>query len=322
MQQAVPPMSVAANNLVRGVEVWRPAGDELALSHGAYGQLGHVCHGRVGRRAAKGEGVVGGAWASGSPVLRTADRFGHEEFPPLPVGAAVAIPAMCAGRTAAQEECRGVVTLLCEGADDRQGAVEVWRPNDRSELGLSESWYANLERFGLISGFVKFPRRAGLPGKVWNDRFPRVMGALGESADFVRVAGAKADGISTAIGIPFMRTAREIEAVLLLLSASKSPLARAMEVWAPEPKTETLKVVSADYGPYVDLAPLSRRRRVRAGEGLAGRVFQDRSPWVTSDLLGVEFPLGDKLAEYGFEWGVGLPVFVGADLFAVVTLLQ
>lgn len=313
-------IAAAPGTLVQAVEVWRPDGEELVLKNGAYGER-HDAEHRKDRRCRIGEGLVGAAWQAGVPVIRHPGEDAADDFHPLPVSRAVAIPSMRNNSTDGTRECRGVLTLLFDEAADRQGAVEVWRPNERSELALAESWYANLERFGLVSGFVKFPRRAGLPGKVWCDRFPRVMGDLGESQSFVRVAGAKAEGLSTAIGVPFMKNALELEAVLLLLSASKSPLARVMEVWAPELETKLLKIVSADYGPYVDLAPTSRRRRLRPGEGIAGRVFQNQAPCVTSDLLGVEFPLGEKLREYGFEWGAGLPVFVGGELFAVVTLL-
>lgn len=321
--------SFATQSLTQAVEVWRPTedGSSLALEMGAYGMFGDQAGGRLGRRCSLGEGLVGAAWQSKSPVLRTANEDAGDDFNGIPCSRAIAIPSICQSSGGASSEnresdCRGVVTLLLDDADNRQGAAEVWRPNERSELALVESWYANLERFGMVSGYVKFPRRAGLPGKVWNDRFPRVMGALGDSADFVRVAGAKTDGLSTALGIPFMRSAREIEAVLLLLSSSRTPLARVMEVWAPDRESNQLKVISADYGPYVDLAPTSRRRRLSAGEGIAGRVFEDRSPWLTTDLLGVEFPIGNALSEYRFEWGLGLPVFVGGELFAVVTLLN
>lgn len=314
-------MQVATNQLIQVTEVWRPdtKGDQLEWCAAHYADLEGdetFINQRKSQTFNAGEGIVGQAWATKVPVIAASDNTG--EFDRWSPTHTIAIPSLQGDR------CSGVVTLLCQSSDDTQAAFEVWRPNDRNELSLAESWYANLERFGLISSYVKFPRRAGLPGKVWDDRFPRVMGSLSKSAEFVRIAGAKAEGLSTAIGIPFMRSAREIEAVFLMLSASRSPIAKAMEVWAPDLESETpqLKIVSADYGPYVDLAPVSRRRRLKSGEGIAGRVFRDAAPWITSDLLGKEFPCGDKLVEYGFEYGVGLPVFVGEELFAVVTLLN
>ena len=133
-------------------------------------------------------------------------------------------------------DCRGVVVFECESGDELRGAFEVWRRNDRGELGLSEGWYANLQRLEQVSKYIKFPRRAGLPGKTWDDRFPRVLGRLTESKDFIRVAAARSDRLSSAISIPFMQRPPELDAVTLVLSASSSPFARAIEVWAKDPE--------------------------------------------------------------------------------------
>lgn len=298
-------------NLVQWLEVWRPSGDasqlELCSTTQAAGGP------RSEFRYSTGQGVVGKAWESGVPVFGSASDGDFEglflEEPPAQL---IAIPAIRSG------ECQGVVLLACHG--DGQGAAELWRVNERKELGLAENWYANLERFGRISQLVKFPRRAGMPGKVWADRFPRVMGSLATSQAFVRAAGAKAEGLSTAVGLPFMKTAMDLEAVLVLLSASQSPLAKVVEVWAKEPQEKSLKIVSADYGPYVDLAPESRRRRLQLGDGVAGLVYRDLCPKLTTDLQGTEFPRGESFQEYGMQWGLGIPVFVGDQLVAAVTL--
>ncbi|MEM1305359.1 MAG: GAF domain-containing protein, partial [Planctomycetota bacterium] len=105
-------------------------------------------------------------------------------------------------------------------------------------------------------------------------------------------------------------------------SAQRSPIASVVEVWAPDPETRALRVVSADYGPYVDLEPVSRSLRLGDGEGLAGRVLADGGPLLTADLAGVESMRGDAFLDYGFEWCFGLPVYVGDELFGVVTFLR
>lgn len=318
-------MEVATNSLVTSVEVWRPdAGGERLVWCAGFG-ADDVAESRRHRQYQSGEGFVGRGWSLQSPLIeRNHEGRLDEEFATQGISRAVAIPAMQG------EHCRGVIVFLCDESDGKQGAFEVWRPNERSELALTESWHAGLDRFGLISQYVKFPKRAGLPGKVWDDRFPRVMGSLSRSRDFVRAAGAKAEGLSTAIGIPFMKSPFHLDAVLLLLSAVRTPIARVMEVWAAEPQsgaqsgatTGSLKIVSADYGPHVDLAPLSQRLRLKVGDGLAGRVFKDKAPWLTRDLLGVEFRRGKQFTEGDFEWGLGLPIFVGEELLAVVTLFN
>ncbi|WP_146444509.1 hypothetical protein [Botrimarina colliarenosi] len=250
-----------------------------------------------------GEGAVGRAGAEGTPTI---EREGDI--------ATVAVPSMQG------EVCRGVTTFRCDTGGDFRGACEVWRRNERGELGLAENLYAGLDRLEQITKYVKFPRRAGLPGRVWDDRFPRVLGALQDSKHFIRVAAARTEQLTSAVGIPFMGRPPELDAVLLLLNTKQTPIAKAMEVWARDLTTNQLRIVSADYGPYTALASVSRRLSLRHGEGLAGRVFRDSAPYATHDLLGKEFPRGDCFAEYGFEQGVGLPVFIGADLVASVNL--
>ncbi|TWT75846.1 hypothetical protein Pla123a_26290 [Posidoniimonas polymericola] len=299
-------------NLVRWVEVWRPTED------GGHLELGGTTHEsggetRCGFRYSPGQGVIGRAWESGVPVFGAATQGDFDgQFLEETPAQLIAIPTVRGG------ECLGVALLACD--DQGQAAAELWRINERNELGLAENWYSNLDRFGRISQLVKFPRRAGLPGKVWADRFPRVMGSLATSQAFVRAAGAKAEGLSTAIGIPFMKSAMDLEAVLVLLSASRTPLAKVVEVWAKEPQEKSLKIVSADYGPYIDLAPESRRRRLKLGDGVAGLVYRDLRPKLTTDLQGVEFPRGEGFQEYGMQWGLGVPVFVGDQLVAAVAM--
>jgi len=286
-------MEVAARRLLQSIDVYHPddSGERLVAP----------CRGD--QAFYYGEGAIGRAGAEGAPVI---ERDG--------ANALVAIPSMRGA------ECRGVTVLHCDTGGDFRGSFELWRRNERSELGLAESLYVGLERLEQITPFVKFPRRAGLPGRVWDDRFPRVLGALQDSRHFIRVAAARSEQLTSAVGIPFMRRPPELDAVLLVLNTKQTPIAKAMEVWARDLTTNQLRIVSADYGSYTALASASRRMALRKGEGVAGRVFRDGAPYATHDLLGKEFPRGECFVEYGFEQGVGLPVFVGSDLVASVNL--
>lgn len=290
-------------NLLKSIEVWRPEADGLRLTRAFPGLTQRE------PLNADDDNPMAVAWKSRVPVVREAPC--EYEQP----ACVLALPAFCG------DTCQGVLALHLEAAADSQAAVEIWRRNERNELARNDGWYRGLDRFAAITACVKFPRRAGLPGKVWEDRFPRVMGALGSSPDFVRAAGAKADGLSTGLGIPFLRNSLDLESVLVLLSSSRTPLFKAVEVWSREPGASELKIVSADYGPYIDLAPVSRKHRRSLGEGIAGHVYRDLAPWLTTDLLGVEFPRGELFAEYGFTVGAGFPVFVGEQLVAAVSLL-
>ncbi|QDT68829.1 hypothetical protein MalM25_17540 [Planctomycetes bacterium MalM25] len=281
-----------ANNLVHAFEVYRPDGDRLSALNDANNSYGH------------GEGAVGYAWAEGVPVFEHGDE-GHTTL---------AIPSL------REQECRGVIALHCRESEGLCGAFEVWRRNERGELGIDKGWYPGLQRLEQVSRYIKFPRRAGLPGRVWDDRFPRVLGGLEDSKNFVRVAAARSERLGSALGVPFMGKPPELDAVLLMLNTRERPIARAMEVWSRDLATGQLKIVSADYGPHAELAAESRRLTLRLGEGIAGHVYRDLVPWSTSDLLGFEFPRGERFANAGLTSGLGFPVFIGADLVACVNL--
>lgn len=308
-------MQTITNNLTQAVECWHrdDQSGQLVWSSGTYADNYELENSRSNLRFDKGKGAVGKAWEEGSPQIASAK---DESIDGNEVTHLIAVPSMQG------DLCRGVTSFLCSQEDNRKGAFEIWRPNERGELGLSESWHANLKHFGLISQYVKFPRRAGLPGNVWNNRFPQVMGSLGTSQTFVRIAGAKADGLTTAIGLPVMKSAREIDSVLLMISTIQNPIAEVMEVWAMDPETQKLKVVSADYGPHVDLASMSRKLRLSPGEGIAGKVFAEQVPFITSDVptLDHQRRLPDDADR--FDWGLGLPMFVGEQLTGIVTLIQ
>lgn len=294
-------MPIVTPNLVHAIEVYRPegTGERLVPCVGCSGEPNID-------EVRRGEGLFGQAWEEGVPTIAP-----HEDNPKA---ATIAIPCVRGG------EGRGLVVLRCDAGSELRGAFEVWRRDDRGELGLADGWYANLDRVQQITEHIKFPQRAGLPGRVWEDRFPRVLGGLAESKHFIRVAAARSERLSAALGVPYMRKPPVLDAALLILNAEVSPVAKAMEVWARDLETGQLRIVSADYGPYAELAAVSRRVSHRSGEGIVGHVFDKNAPWMTRDLLGVEFPRGEKFEEYGFRTGVGFPVFIGADLVACVCL--
>lgn len=292
-------MELATREFVRSIEVFRPSSGDAAS-----GELVHAQGFNDGCPTAEETAPIGAAGLETFPTIQQTDDGRSTLTWPCFRG----------------DQCRGVVRIQGDSAEGAQGAFEVWRRDDRGELGLSDSWYANLDGLGQISQYVKFPRRAGLPGLTWEDRFPRVLGEVSQSKSFVRVAAARSSGLSTALGVPFMQKSPNLDAVLLLLSTNTTPIARVIEVWARESESSALKIVSADYGSMIDLAPLSRRLTLRRGEGIAGHVYEQAAPWITQDLLGVEFPRGDRLAEYGLRVGLGVPVFIGDDLVACVNL--
>lgn len=284
--------STLANTLVHGYAVFRFEGDRLL----ALDDESHAF--------AMGEGPIGRACSAAVPVVEAGEE-GH---------ATIALPVM------REQECRGAIALYGQATDGLCGAFEVWSRNDRGELGVADGWYPGLQRLEQVSRFIKFPRRAGLPGQVWDDRFPRVLGGLEESKHFVRVAAARSERLVSALGVPYMAKTPELDAVLLLLNTRDTPIARAMEVWSRDPATGRLKIISADYGPHKTLASTSRQMTLRLGEGMAGHIYRDLVPWATHDLEGVEFSRAEGFGEAGIASGLGFPVFVGHDLVACVNL--
>lgn len=312
---------ISCQNLIRGVGVYSYV-EELDRwsSTASFGGLSPAALSQQGGDVV--ESVIKRAARDGFPVIETLNGVSS----PSEIYAVVALPCMDG------ERCTGVAVFDCAAVDGARGAFEVWRPNERGELALGAAWHPNLERLGRISRYIKFPIKAGLPGMVWEDRFPRVLGSLENSKQFVRVSAARTDSLSTAVGVPWMRKYSVPDAVLVVLSSQDTPLARAFEVWGPEAQPEadnageaeakamTLKIVSADYGDSPELAAVSRGASLPVGQGIAGRSFRSRAPWVTSELATIEPQRGALLSLCGIQAGLGFPVIVGERVVASVVM--
>ncbi|MAT71745.1 MAG: hypothetical protein CMJ58_19735 [Planctomycetaceae bacterium] len=315
-EAAVRPLS----GLLRAVEVWRPSdeGDHLVWGGGAYGELDELRAASVDETFACGEGLPGAAWETRSPVVMHQLSAGN--FKRADAARATGVTAGVALPCFRGDELQGIVVFLCGDDPEAQGAFEVWSRNHREELGLSASYYANLERFGLISQYVKFPRGSGLPGETWVSRFPKLISRLGQSKGFMRAAGAAADGLSTALSIPIMRSSLDLDSVVLMLSSARAPLAHAFEIWAREQESDSLRICQADYGQFVNLQPGAAKLRYQVGEGLAGGVWDHGVPEVTEELPVVESARGEALAEIGLTTALAWPVYVSTELAAVINL--
>ncbi|TWT89772.1 hypothetical protein Mal64_01510 [Pseudobythopirellula maris] len=321
-----PTLGGAARELAPVVEVWRPteSGDRLEWASGSYGPHQALQAESATITFAPGEGLPGMAWADRSPVLLdnlfqagfVRDHTAREAG----LTSGIAIPCLSG------ERLHGVVVFLCDHNSNAQGAFEVWRRNDRDELSLENGYHANLERFGKVSQYVKFPRGAGLPGKTREARFPQLIGNVGASKEFMRAAGAKAEGLASALSLPIMRGTLDIDSVVLMLSAAKTPIAHCFEIWAPaegsSPTGTVWRLASGVYGPFVDLGPPSATMRLAPGQGLVGRAAQTGAPLVSTRLPDFEPGRGDQLGEYGLNTGVALPFYQGERIAAIVTMIR
>ncbi|MEM7478909.1 MAG: GAF domain-containing protein [Planctomycetota bacterium] len=127
------------------------------------------------------------------------------------------------------QKLTSLVTFLINGVRD-PGVMEIWKPvGEYEELSLASGFFGELDRFQNVSSFVRFEKGAGLPGQVWAKAHPVIHDNLAQHSGFLRAAGASAEALSAAIGLPIF--ASNFLATLVLISSDASPIAGAIEVW-------------------------------------------------------------------------------------------
>ncbi|EAQ77916.1 hypothetical protein [Blastopirellula marina] len=204
---------------------------------------------------------------------------------------------------ATNESLRGVVEMLFQLPEDAIGAFEVWKRDDRDELSLAQGIYRNLDYIERITPYVRFPRRSGLPGEVWENRLAACVNNLGASPNFMRSAGARSAGLDFGLGLPFLKSEFELSSVLLMLGSYQAPLFSAVEVWLLDSEGTGLELKHRIAMEGADEIPST----LRLSEGLVGYVAAARFPKLM--LVGE----GSSQA-----WQVAFPQFVGNRLASVV----
>ena len=216
---------------------------------------------------------------------------------------------------------RGVLVLCQRFGSEGRGAVEVWARDDREELGLRDSYFANLELIARISPYLKFPRSAGLPGQTWDSRTPQLMGNLHRNVDFMRATAAKSDGLSTGLGIPVLKTEHELTNVFVLLSSNSAPLARVYEIWEPTSDGAQLLCRTGAYGPYVELEHANKALTIDVGTDVAGQAYQAGRPMLFDELPELASRRPELTEQYGLTQAISWPVYAGNRINSVVNLL-
>ena len=119
------------------------------------------------------------------------------------------------------------------------GVMEVWQPiGVYDELSLTLGYFGAMERFQNVTAYVRFEKGSGLPGQVWENRDCIILDNLPSHPGFLRAAGASADSLQLAIGMPVED--EEFLASVLLISSDAFPIAKAYEVWHPDGDQFTL----------------------------------------------------------------------------------
>lgn len=142
-----------------------------------------------------------------------------------------------------------LVVIVAKTSEDFVGVFETWTPvGIYEELNLSGGYFAGLERFQNVSSFIRFEKGLGLPGQVWQDQKGIIHNNLSTHPGFLRAAGASAESLQMAIGIPV--AADELIGVAVLIGAAATPIARGFEVW-----TAGTDGFSLDQASYCGLSP-------------------------------------------------------------------
>jgi hypothetical protein len=187
--------------------------------------------------------------------------------------------------------------------------AEVWVPcEDGSLLELASGLFDAAPAFGAISRQLCFGRAEGLPGHAWEEGRPLLLRELAGSY-FRRAEAARAAGLTCAVALPIFAAGRLTSVVVLLCSASESPVG-AIELWHNDPRvTGDLTLAEACYGATAPaLEALSRDTFLPRGSGLPGLAWQ-REAAVFIDNVGEShrFLRSQAAAEAGIVRGLAIP---------------
>ncbi|MGC4093890.1 MAG: hypothetical protein QM756_39490 [Polyangiaceae bacterium] len=305
-------------SFVQGMEVWVPDGDLLRHHSGAYGHHTEFARVSAQKTFRFGEGLPGSVWASGKPEVwkELSSHFVRSE-----VANAAGLDAALGMPLYRGSEVSAVVVLLCGRRERTGGCIEVWNRN--RELELMEhgaGYYGRFEQFGKISRLLQFQRGTGLPGIVWARGVPQLIDVEGQANAFVRASIARECGLDSGIALPIHK-AGSVEHVVILLSASATPIARAFEVWVPY--GEELVLEASQYSPGLEeFAEASQDTVFRKGEGLPGKAFTSELPVVFDHLKSSQFVRYASAERAGLEVGLALPIRDEVGVRAVACLLS
>jgi hypothetical protein len=195
------------------------------------------------------------------------------------------------------------------------GVIELWQPVGRyEEVRLTSGAFGKLERFQNVSCFVRFEKGSGLPGQVWASGRSMIHDDLSNHPAFLRAAGASADSLQIAIGIPIIGD--DFVAALVMISPGVTPLARGFEIWSAE--ENGFRLIQATYPDLdVDL-------RLKVGEifepleGLPGLASEHGGMTTTEND---RFLYAGRNSSTGMDSALSIPTYHGDRLDSVTTLL-
>lgn len=267
--------------------------------------------------------LIGGI---GSPTEKIASRAVESGCAEVSVDSAELIPDASSAIAIPVFRGQQVVSVtvlsskqLPDDHDNLVGVFEVWEPAGvYEELALKHGFYGRMERFQNVSSFVRFEKGNGLPGQVWQQSSSVIHDDLSNHPGFLRAAGASADLLRSAIGIPV--GADRFHSTAVLISSAISPIAVAIEVWQAE--EEGFSLMGGAYSSPENVAQyaLQPDTRLAPGSGLPGLADTHRGAVLCDDidrLLEGRTPSSDHPPTSG----LAIPYFNGETLTSVATLL-
>lgn len=231
---------------------------------------------------------------------------------PETVAAVLAFPIYRAGQIVS------VVALAAAAEPEALGVFEIWEPHGEfAEVKLTQGYYSQLDRFQNVSSFIRFERGSGLPGLVWQRRRAVVHNDLPNHPGFLRAAGASAEALTTAVGIPIFDD--DFVASVVLISSSKSPLARGIEIWSPD--ADGFFLLEGSYPSLDHCFHLPPGARLDRDSGLPGLARQHGGACVSHQPD--QYAAGRSLSREQAQKhsGLALPYYDDAVLTSVVVLL-
>lgn len=213
-------------------------------------------------------------------------------------------------------ELRSIVSFVARANNPgASGVFEIWSPKGLyQDLGLSSGYFGDLERFQNVSSFVRFEKGSGLPGQAWVSGRSIIQDNLKNHPSFLRAAGASADSLQTAIGIPIFST--EFLATAALISSQQSPIANAFEIWIPT-ADDQFELADCAYSALADALRLTQGHRIPSDGSLCGQVATLQNAVLCEDpaviFAGRSCPSSAT--------AIAIPTFVDGELSSITSLV-
>ncbi|OYP38217.1 hypothetical protein CGZ80_03080 [Rhodopirellula sp. MGV] len=187
-------------------------------------------------------------------------------------------------------EILSIVCFVGSGDESHCGVMEVWQPiGEYDELNMTKGYFGALERFQNVSSFVRFEKGSGLPGQVWRNASFVIHDKLPSHSGFLRAAGASAESLQVAIGIPVMGD--DFLASVLLISSSVAPLGKGFEVWRCAGDDFLLE--SAAYQDLDESLQLPLESKVTCHGSLPGFAAESSAAVISDDPALISFGRGE-----------------------------